>query len=184
MRKYGMCARLRLRAHVVVLVFVALERSRKVLIDLHGPISCAVRHFDAQRGPVSQIDYCNRRQQHLNCNSQNTFHLALTLTPDCGKISQNFFRLRAHAKIRIGLRKEHGSVASYYISCWKYKLPALVSVDKGQIDQNIAIVLLMIRRDSVSETELPGDFAAIVVEQRKRDIMLALREIALADGLR
>lgn len=76
------------------------------------------------------------------------------LTRICGQVPEDLFGFGANAKIGVRLREENRTVARDDIGGGKDELPALVSVDEGQINQHVAIVLLMIGRDGIGETIL------------------------------
>src|SRR5271165_7023396 len=110
--------------------------------------------------------------------------IVAVLAGDNWQVAQNLFRLGADTEIGVSFGEENGSVAVDDIGRGQDQSPALIAVHERKVHQNAAIVLLMEGRQGVGETELLADLATLVEEQRERDLVLPLCEVALADGLR
>src|SRR5277367_497597 len=110
--------------------------------------------------------------------------IVAVLSGDDWQVAQNLFRLGADTEIGVSFSEENGSVAVDDVGRGQDQSPALIAVHERKVHQNAAIVLLMEGRYGVGKAELLSDFASLVNEQRKRDLVLPLCEVALADGLR
>ena len=99
-------------------------------------------------------------------------------------MAQNFFRLRPHTKISVGLGKQYGSVHRDYISRRQNESPALIAIHEWKIHKNASVVLLVEWRDGVGKSELLADLATLIEEKWEWDGVLVPREITLANSLR
>jgi len=102
----------------------------------------------------------------------------------CEGGGEGFFWLGADAEVGMRLGEQDLSILGDDIGGRDGQTPARLPVDEGDVDEDGAVVVLVILGDGVDEAELFREHAAGVVEYWERQAMLAGHEVALPFDLR
>ena len=96
---------------------------------------------------------------------------------------EGFFGLVPNAEGGVGRGEEDLAILGDDVGGGDGQTPALFTVDEGQVDEDGAVVVLVVLGDGVDEAELLGDEVAGGVEDGEGQAMLAGHEVGLALGL-
>jgi len=97
---------------------------------------------------------------------------------------EGFFGFGADAEVGVGFGKGYAAFAADDVGGGDGQTPAWLAVDEGDVDEDGAVVDLVVLGDGVDEAEFLGEGAAGVVEHGKWQAVLAGHEVALTGDLR
>jgi hypothetical protein len=97
---------------------------------------------------------------------------------------EGFFGLGSNAEVGVGLCEDDSSILCDDVGGGDGQAPAWLPVDEGDVDEDGAVVGLVVLGDGVDEAEFFREGAAGVVQHRKRQPVLAGHEVALPLDLR